>query len=337
MNLHILAEIQFFTPMTENNKSNETKRLLNIPGDKRSIIIAALAAICLFPFVTPSVALLAGFVVTNVIGQSSPKKISNFTKILLQCSVVGLGFGMNLQSAVKAGKDGLLFTVSAIAGILLLGYLLGRLLKTDSKTTSLLSSGTAICGGSAIAAVAPIIQANEKQISISLGLVFTLNALALFVFPVIGHMFELSQVQFGLWSAIAIHDTSSVVGAASRYGARALEVATTVKLARALWIIPLSIAFALLSKQKSGKIKIPYFIGFFIVAMTLNTYLEPVRTVAPYIVEASKAGLKATLFLIGTGLSIQNLRAVGFKPLILGVILWVSRSIVSLWAVIYLF
>jgi uncharacterized integral membrane protein (TIGR00698 family) len=312
------------------------KYLLTIPQQTRNIIYAVLAVVCLLPFVTPAVALAGGFIAANLMGQPTPKKTSKITKILLQCSVVGLGFGMNLQSAAKAGMQGLGFTVTAIAGILILGYLLGRLLKTDSKTTSLLSSGTAICGGSAIAAVAPIIQANEKQISISLGIVFILNSVALFLFPPLGHSFGLTQDQFGLWSAIAIHDTSSVVGAASRYGARALEVATTVKLARALWIIPLSIAFALLSKKGSGKIKIPWFIGYFIIAMTLNTYFEPIRMASPYIVYAAKAGLKATLFLIGSGLSIYTLREVGFRPLILGLILWIAISVTSLWAVIHL-
>lgn len=347
--MYILAGIQrlggqckYLNLSNEQNKPAVPQYPVSIPEDKRNIIFAVLAVICLFPFVTPPVALLSGIIVANIIGQPTPKKTSKITKMLLQCSVVGLGFGMNLQTAAKAGTQGLWFTIAAIGGILLLGYLLGKLLKTDSKTTSLVSSGTAICGGSAIAAVAPIIQANEKQISIALGIVFILNSIALFIFPAIGHYFALTQDQFGLWSAIAIHDTSSVVGAASRYavkygdGVRALEVATTVKLARALWIIPVSIAFAFFSKKSSGKIKIPYFILWFIVAMTINTYFTPIQPYSHYIKDIAKAGLTATLFLIGSGLSLHTLRAVGFRPLLLGIILWVVISVASLWAVIHI-
>src|SRR6201999_1640393 len=164
-------------------------------------------------------------------------------------SVIGLGFGMNVHSAIRAGEQGVLFTIASIATTLAFGFLLGRWLKVEQKSSFLISSGTAICGGSAIAAVSPVIKADEKQISVALGCVFILNSIALFVFPVIGHYFNLSQTQFGLWCAIAIHDTSSVVGAASKYGPHALEVATTVKLARALWIIPVALASAFLFKS----------------------------------------------------------------------------------------
>lgn len=254
--------------------------------------------------------------------------------MLLQVSVVGLGFGMNLYSAMKAGSQGVLFTVVSIITTLALGLLLGRLFKTDEKTSYLVAAGTAICGGSAIAAVSPVIQAKEEQISVSLGIVFILNAIALFIFPPIGHWLGLTQTQFGMWSAIAIHDTSSVVGAASRYGAEALEVATTVKLTRALWIIPVALGTSFFFKNTGQKkIKIPYFIGYFILAMVINTYVPAIHPISPYIVAIAKTGLTITLFLIGAGLSKKVLRSVGFRPLVQGVILWIFISLTALWAV----
>lgn len=313
--------------------TDNTNGLLKVNTSFSQGIYIILIIFCLSPFASPPLALLLGFITANLFGQPFSKKVSKITKILLQVSVVGLGFGMNLQSAIKAGGQGLLFTIAVIGGTLLLGYLLGRLLKTEKNITSLISSGTAICGGSAIAAVAPIIHATEKQISVALGTVFILNSVALFIFPFIGHSFNLTEQQFGLWSAIAIHDTSSVVGAASRYGPQALEVATTVKLARALWIIPVSIAFAAFGGKQSGKIKIPYFIGWFIIAMALNTYFSPVQLVAPYIVTMAKAGLTLTLFLIGSGLSFKTLQSVGVRPLILGIALWIIVSVTSLWVI----
>jgi uncharacterized integral membrane protein (TIGR00698 family) len=240
---------------------------------------------------------------------------------------------MNVQSALNAGCQGMLFTFVSIIGTLVIGYLLSRLLIIEPVISHLISSGTAICGGSAIAAVGPVIGANEKQMSVALGAVFILNSVALFLFPAIGHYLALTETQFGLWSAIAIHDTSSVVGAASRYGPHALEVATTVKLARALWIIPLSIATAMIFRNGSGKVKIPWFIGYFVIAMVLNTYLPGVSVVSPYIVSIAKAGLTLTLFLIGAGLSIQMLKSVGIRPLLQAIILWVIISGAALWAV----
>jgi len=213
---------------------------------------------------------------------------------------------------------------------------MGKWLNIEKKTSYLISSGTAICGGSAIAAISPIIKAEEKQISVALGCIFILNSIALFIFPVIGHYLNLSQTQFGLWCAIAIHDTSSVVGAASKYGQHALEVATTVKLARALWIIPVAFMSTFIFKNKSKTVSIPYFIGLFIVAMIANTYIAPVAVISPYLVTVAKAGLTLTLFLIGAGLSRKVLLSVGFKPLLQGVVLWMVISVTALYAVLHL-
>lgn len=299
------------------------------------VIYWIIVLLCLVGILSPPLALFTGIVMAQI-GHPYAKLNSKLTSKLLQISVVGLGFGMNLTSAIKAGKEGIIFTVISIFGTLLLGYGLGKIMKIEKKTSFLVSAGTAICGGSAIAAVSPVIKANEEQISAALGTVFILNAIALFIFPIIGHHFELSQHQFGLWSAIAIHDTSSVVGAASSYGTEALQVATTVKLARALWIIPVAYLAMQLFKNKDSKAKIPYFIGYFILALIANTYLPFVQQISPYIVDIAKIGLTLTLFLIGTSLSTKVIKAVGVKPLIQGVILWVTISIVALYVVIHL-
>ena len=298
-------------------------------------IIAALA--CLTPWITPPVALLLGLVIAFFVGHPFPQLNHKATNILLQWSVVGLGFGMNAASALRAGRQGILFTVVSIAGTLGLGLLLGRWLKIEKLTSFLIAGGTAICGGSAIAALSPVIRANERQVSVALGTVFILNSVALFLFPYIGHLLHLSQDQFGLWSAIAIHDTSSVVGAAGRYGPEALQIATTVKLARALWIIPVSLltAFFFRTGRASAHppIKIPWFIGFFILAIGVNTWL-PMPSLDRAIVKTSHAGLTLTLFLIGSGLSLQVLKNTGFRPLLQGVVLWALISGAALWAVL---
>ena len=299
------------------------------------ILYWIIVILCLVGFLSPPLALFIGIVIAQI-GHPYAKLNSKLTSKLLQISVVGLGFGMNLTSAIKAGKEGIIFTVISIFGTLLLGYGLGKIMKIEKKTSFLVSAGTAICGGSAIAAVSPVIKANEQQISAALGTVFILNAIALFIFPIIGHHFELSQHQFGLWSAIAIHDTSSVVGAASSYGAEALQTATTVKLARALWIIPVVYLAMQLFKNKDSKAKIPYFIGYFILALIANTYIPFVQKMSPYLVDAAKIGLTLTLFLIGTSLSRKVIQAVGIKPLIQGVILWVTISVVALYVVMHL-
>ena len=290
-----------------------------------------MAALCFSPVVSPPIALFLGIIFVNIFGQVF--NADKIIKIVLQVSIVGLGFGINLKQALQAGSEGFLFTVFSITLIVVLGIVLGYIFRIDKIITQLISFGTAICGGSAIAAIAPILKADGKQTSVSLGIIFLLNALALFIFPEIGQYFHLSQYQFGIWSAIAIHDTSSVVGAASKYGHEALQTATTVKLARALWIIPISFMLSFLNKS-GGKVKIPYFIGFFILAILVNSYFPAIKDVASYVVDFSKSSLKVALFLIGTGLSFQNLKNIGIKPLLLGIILWVVISVISLFAVL---
>ena len=295
------------------------------------ILFIILATLCFFPIVSPPIALFLGIIFVNIFGQVF--NADKIIKIVLQVSIVGLGFGINLKQALQAGSEGFLFTVFSITLIVVLGIVLGYIFRIDKIITQLISFGTAICGGSAIAAIAPILKADGKQTSVSLGIIFLLNALALFIFPEIGQYFHLSQNQFGIWSAIAIHDTSSVVGAASKYGHEALQTATTVKLARALWIIPISFVLSFLNKS-GGKIKIPYFIGFFVLSILVNSYFPAIKEVTDYVVDFSKSSLKVALFLIGTGLSFQNLKNIGIKPLLLGIILWVVISVISLFAVL---
>ena len=216
------------------------KNLLDKSITTREVIFLLAVVLCLSPLISPPIALLMGLIIAQFIGHPYLHLNHKATHILLQVSVVGLGFGMNVTSALKAGKEGILFTIVSIIGTLVIGFFMGKFLKIEKKTSYLISTGTAICGGSAIAAISPVIKAEEKQISVALGTIFILNSAALFLFPFIGHQLNLSQSQFGMWCAIAIHDTSSVVGAASKYGPQALEIATTVKLARALWIIPVA-------------------------------------------------------------------------------------------------
>ena len=296
------------------------------------IVFFFLAILSLFPFISPPIALVMGILFINIF-KTSIEKTGDYTKKILQYSIVGLGFGINIKMAIEAGSNGFLFTVSSIAFVFIFGILLGKLLKIDQKISELITIGTAICGGSAIAAISPIIKANNSQNSVALGIVFLLNAVALIIFPTIGSFFEMTQNQFGIWAAIAIHDTSSVVGAASKYGDQALHVATTVKLARALWIIPLAIVFSFLNKSET-KVKFPLFIAFFILAILANTYLPFLKTVSPYIFDLSKTSLKLALFLIGTGLSVEKFSSMGWKPVLQGVVLWLMVSILSLWAVL---
>jgi uncharacterized integral membrane protein (TIGR00698 family) len=319
----------------------------------RQTIFAVAVLLCLTPLVSPPVALLLGLVIALFVGHPFIHLNHRATHILLQVSVVGLGFGMNAASALRAGKEGFLFTVVSITGTLTAGLLLGWWMKIDKKTSLLIAGGTAICGGSAIAALSPVIGAGERQVSVAMGAVFILNSVALFLFPFVGHLLHLSQTQFGLWSAIAIHDTSSVVGAAGKYGPEALQIATTVKLARALWIIPVSLGAAFFFRGRGGqaggaaaggktgdtagktKIKIPWFIGFFILAILFNTRV-PVPAVSHVFVGAAHMGLTLTLFLIGSGLSQQVLKNTGVKPLLQGVIVWMLIGGGTLWAVLVL-
>jgi uncharacterized integral membrane protein (TIGR00698 family) len=255
-----------------------------------------------------------------------------FSKFLLQASVVGLGFGMNLHDVLRAGRSGFLYTALGISFALAAGMGLGSLLRVRRIPAFLISTGTAICGGSAIAAIAPIMQASDDEMAVSLGTVFVLNSVALLIFPAIGTALKLSQSQFGLWAALAIHDTSSVVGAAAKYGTVALAIATTVKLARALWIVPLSMGTAMVRRAKA-KIEWPWFVGLFCLAAVCNTYFPAGEHGYGIAVKAAKIGLTATLFLIGTGISVATIKQVGHRPLVLGILLWVLVSVGSLWLI----
>ncbi len=310
----------------------------SISSRTREIIFVVL--LLLVPFLSPALALLLGLVVALTIQNPFIKHNGVFTKILLQGSVVGLGFGMNLEAALQAGKTGIVFTIVSIAVVMFLGISIGRLLKINKSTRTLISGGTAICGGSAIAAIGPVINANDKEMTVSLGTVFMLNAVALFVFPPLGAMMGMDDTQFGLWCAIAIHDTSSVVGAAATRSELALQIATTTKLIRALWIIPLSLGIAYFyhrgNKKADGKSKItiPWFIFMYVIAMCIATYFPLELNAAgenfyTQAVSIAKMGMIYTLFLIGSGMSRESIKEVGFKPILLGIILWIVISILS--------
>ena len=283
-------------------------------------------------WVTPPVALFLGLVFALLCGQAYPKFNKKVSKKLLQYSVVGLGFGMNLHASLASGKEGMMFTIISVVGTMVIGMFIGRkLLKMNRDTSYLISSGTAICGGSAIAAVGPVIKAKDSDMSVALATIFILNAIALFIFPVFGQWLGLSQQEFGTWAAIAIHDTSSVVGAGAAYGEEALQVATTIKLTRALWIIPLALATSFIFKGDGKKVSIPWFILWFIVAILLNTYvLDAVPEVGKAIAGLARKGLIITMFFIGASLSTDVLKSVGVKPLVQGVLLWLVISVGSL-------
>ena len=301
--------------------------------DGRTIFLLVLAAVCLSGWISPPVALAAGLVFAMAIGNPLPRLAQKTSKLLLQASVVGLGFGMNLGTLLAAGRTGIAFTVCSIAGTLLLGWWVGRMLKVEAHASTLVSCGTAICGGSAIAAVAGVIKADSRAISVALGTVFVLNAIALFIFPPIGHCLHLTQQQFGVWSAIAIHDTSSVVGAAAKYGDEALRVATTIKLVRALWIVPLALGMAFFTGRKGAKTAWPWFILFFIAAACIRTWLPQGEPLYGKLVLLARLGLTLTLFLIGAQISREALRTVGLRALMQGIILWIVISIAGLLAV----
>ncbi len=282
-------------------------------------------------FLPPALSLLLGIIwgisFTNPIPKTS-KKLSTY---LLQTAVVLLGLGMNIFKALESGKNGMLFTVISVIGVMLLGILIGTLFKVGKKRSYLIASGTAICGGSAIAAVGPVIDADDDDMSLSLATIFVLNAIALFIFPPIGNWLCMTQAQFGTWAAIAIHDTSSVVGAGAAFGLEAQEIATTIKLTRALWIIPLSLISVLIFRSK-GKVKLPLFIVFFIIAMIINTYLTLPESIATPVKWLAKHLLSASLFFIGSGLSRKTLANVGFRPLVLGITLWIIISVTAYFA-----
>lgn len=283
-------------------------------------------------WVTPPVALFLGLVVALVCGECYPTLNKTISKKLLQYSVVGLGFGMNLHASLASSKEGMLFSIVSVIGTMIVGMLIGyKMLKVNRDTAYLISSGTAICGGSAIAAVGPVIKAKECDMSVALATIFVLNAIALFIFPVLGHWLGLTQQEFGTWAAIAIHDTSSVVGAGAAYGEEALQVATTIKLTRALWIIPLALVTTLFFKGDGKRITIPWFILWFIVAILLNTYvIDELPHIGHTISTLARKALILMMFFIGASLSTKVLKAVGIKPLVQGVLLWIVISVGSL-------
>ena len=292
-------------------------------------------------WVTPPTALFLGLIFALCCGQAYPKLNKKMSKYLLQYSVVGLGFGMNMHAALNSGKEGMEFTIISVAGTMIIGWLIGRkLLKVDKNTSYLVSTGTAICGGSAIAAAGPVINAKDEEMSVALATIFVLNAVALFIFPTIGHAIDMSQQDFGTWAAIAIHDTSSVVGAGQAYGEEALKVATTIKLTRALWIIPLTLVTSFIFKSKGKKVNIPWFIVFFILAMLVNTYVlsmnDTALEVGNFINGFARKSLTITLFFIGASLSRDVLKKVGVRPMIQGILLWAVISLSTL-AYIYYF
>jgi uncharacterized integral membrane protein (TIGR00698 family) len=294
--------------------------------------------------VSPPLALAAGIIFGLSFTHPYPLASGTFARILLQAAVVALGFGMNLHDVVKAGRSGFLYTALGISFALAVGLALGKLFEVRGNASYLITAGTAICGGSAIAAVGPILHADEEEMAVSLGTIFILNSIALLIFPFIGSALHLSQSQFGLWAALAIHDTSSVVGATARYGAQALVIGTTVKLARALWIVPLALATAALtrgrfrsqngnseSSSSHAPFQLPWFILLFCFAAVLNTYFPGLRTSTSALFSLGKLGLTATLFLIGTGISRRTLREVGWRPMLQGVVLWMAVGIATLY------
>ena len=283
-------------------------------------------------WVTPPMVLFIGLVFALLCGQAYPTFNKKVSKKLLQYSVIGLGFGMNLQASLASGKEGMLFTIISVIGTLLIGMFIGcKVLKLNRNTSYLISSGTAICGGSAIAAVGPIINAKDTDMSMALATVFILNAIGLFLFPILGHWLGLTQQEFGTWAAIAIHDTSSVVGAGAAYGEEALQVATTIKLTRALWIIPLALVTSVIFRSEGKKISIPWFILFFILAMLINTYLlADYPEIGKFIAGIARKGLILTMFFIGASLSVDVIKSVVIRPLLQGVLLWIIISAASL-------
>jgi uncharacterized integral membrane protein (TIGR00698 family) len=319
-----------------------TRRVFPTLDSKAVFLIGLMVAAS--GYISPPIALLGGLIFGLSVDHPLKKESSTLSKFLLQASVVGLGFGLNLQQVVHAGRSGFVYTAISITLAMILGMLAGKMLCVGGKASYLITAGTAICGGSAIAAVAPIVAANEEEISVSMGTVFLLNSVALLIFPAIGHALNLTQNQFGLWAALAIHDTSSVVGASAAYGAQALAIGTTVKLARALWIVPISILTAILMARitsraggaaSKARVKVPWFIALFCAASALSTYVPRFHGGYDALAHLGKQGLTATLFLIGTSLSKKTLREVGMRPLVQGVSLWMVVGCASLAAIYF--
>ncbi|TYO99170.1 putative integral membrane protein (TIGR00698 family) [Geothermobacter ehrlichii] len=299
----------------------------------KKILFLVLLAACAFPMVSTAHALIAGIMFSLLLGNPWPQRSSNWSRKLLQLSVVGLGFGQSLGQVWQVGKSSIFYTVIGISLTLLVGTILGRFFRTEKNTSTLISFGTAICGGSAIAAMAPVIKAKDDEAALALATVFTLNSVALLVFPFFGHLLHLSQQQFGVWAGLAIHDTSSVVGAAAAYGSEALAIGTTVKLARAIWIIPFVLGAAWLTKSEK-KARVPLFIIGFVVAAAIRTLLPQFGQVWTGLAGFSKQALVITLFLIGAGLTKEILKNVGIRPLAQGVGLWLLASGITLVAIL---
>src|SRR6202795_3763006 len=295
----------------------------------KSIFILGLI-LCLSGWISPPIALSLGIVFGLSVRHPYLQLSRSAARILLQVSVVALGFGMDLHEIVKAGRSGFVYTALGISFSLIVGLALGKFLRIGGNSSYLITAGTAICGGSAIAAIGPILQADEEEMAVSLGTIFILNSIALLIFPPIGNTLDLSQSQFGLWAALAIHDTSSVVGAATKYGPQALVIGTTVKLARALWIVPLALATAAI-KHNLSRLHFPWFIVFFVLAAVINTYLLALASLNKSLFTLGRLGLTATLFLIGSGISRATLKEVGWRPLLLGVLLWLGVGLTSLY------
>lgn len=327
----------------------------------RAGVVGMAAAACLTPWITPPIALAIGFVLALTGWTISPRITTKYAKILIQVGVVLLGFSMDLRDVARAGMVGVVFAAGTIIGTFVLGWLVGRMLKTEAKLTTLLSAGTAICGGSAIAAVGSVIAATEAQIAVAIGTVFLLNAVGLYIFPLLGHMLEMTQVQFGTWAAVAIHDVSSVVGAAAAYDqfaefkngptpALAMQTATAVKLSRALWIAPVALAAGWWFSRETdvqsgvkrkGKIPIPWFVLWFVAAAAVGTYVPAMRetligghSLTWWGAAAAKKLMAVALLLIGCGLSLKAIAAVGWRAITLGVVLWVAISVAAAWVVL---
>jgi uncharacterized integral membrane protein (TIGR00698 family) len=296
------------------------------------IIFLLALILSLSGWVSPPVALALGIIFGLCVRHPYPQLSRSAARILLQVSVVALGFGMNLHEVVKAGRSGFVYTALGISFSLIIGLAIGKFLGIGGKASYLITAGTAICGGSAIAAIGPIIHADDEEMAVSLGTVFILNSIALLTFPPIGNFLHLTQSQFGLWAALAIHDTSSVVGAAAKYGSQALVVGTTVKLARALWIVPLALATAA-AKHSKTRVPLPWFILFFCLAAVVHTYVPAFGNFDRWAFSAGRLGLTATLFLIGTGISVATLKSVGWRPLLQGVLLWIIVAAVTIYLI----
>ncbi len=301
---------------------------MNRPTHLNTLIFVIIALLCFLPFVSPAIALALGLFM-SLIGIKHPKS-HFYSSRILQSSIVLMGFGMSLNQVIEASKHGFVETAISVTTVMVLGIVLGKVFKVEKNISILIAAGTAICGGSAIAAVSPVLKSKDYQNSFALIVVFVLNAVALVLFPIIGHHFHMSQDTFGNWAAIAIHDTSSVVGAGATYGSEALQVATTVKLIRALWIIPLSLVIAFFQKDGDKKaIRIPWFIFIFVGAIIVaNIWPQPVKIYSD-LSWIGKKSMAVALFLIGSNISVSEIKKSGFKSFALGLTLWLVISVVS--------